>query len=206
MRPLFFALVTNLLCAQSPPDPARVQVFEVIPMTVKVGEPVELRWSATGAEWIRLEPLDKNFPPGGQVTYVIKERTVFWIHVSNMSGGQSVPLVVEIIPQDPQSPSAQQGADGNSRTPVAVPPPGGIWIQFAALADTENAERLRKELTRLTGSEVLRFDIDDPGHPGQTLQRLRMGPFSSVRAARKRLGNLHFKLRDLHLKPIVAVN
>lgn len=206
MRSLAFALMTSLLCAQLPQNPARIQVFEATPKAVKAGEPVELRWSATGADWIRLEPPGKEFPPTGHVTYVPRERTVFWIHASNLRGGQSVPLVVEMIPEAAPSLPAQAGTGEEPRTPASGPPPGGIWIQFAALANTGNAESFGKEMSRLTGTKVMRFDIDDPDHPGQTLHRLRMGPFPSAREARMRLRSLQPKLRSFHIKPFVAID
>ena len=203
MRPLVFTLMTSLLSAQLPQDPARIQVFEATLSTVRAGEAVELHWSATGTDRIRLEPLDQDFPPVGSATYKVKERTVFWIHASNMRGGQSVPLVVEIMPEESPSLRAQSGNNEGSRTP---PPLDRIWIQFAALADTGNTERLNKELSQFTGSKVARFDTNDPGHPGQRLHRLRMGPFSSIREARKRLRSLQSRLRSLHIQPIVVVD
>jgi hypothetical protein len=199
MNSLPFTLMTSLLCAQLAQEPARVQTFEAVPRSVKADEPIVLHWAATGTERIRLEPLDQDFPPVGQVTYVPRERTVFWIHASNTWGGQSIPLVVEIIPEGFN--------DGSSPPPAPISlDPGGIWIQLAALADPRAAETLGKAVLRLTGARVARFEIEAPRHPGQTLQRLRIGPYPSVREARRHLRSLQTKLQSLHLKPIVAVN
>jgi SPOR domain len=200
MRPFALVLVTCSLCAQVPQEPARIQVFEATPKAVKAGEPVELNWSATNTDRIRLEPLDQDLPAVGHVTYVPRERTVFWIHASNARGGQSMPLVVEMISQNAP---ALPGRSAGSGTP---PPSAGIWIQFAALTDAGSTERLSKELSRLTGATVAQFDIDDPGLPGQRLHRLRIGPFSSIGAARTRLRSLQPKLGSLHIKPFVAVD
>jgi hypothetical protein len=195
--------MTSLLGAQLPGDPARIQRFEATPTTVNAGEPVELRWVATGTESIRLDPPDQEFPPTGHFTFVPMARTVFWIHASNTRGGQSIPLVVEVIPKE-VVPLAVQNPVENLANPVARS--GGIWIQLAALADAGSAEHVRKEVLRLTGDKVELFDIDDPDHPGQTLHRLRIGPFSSKQEARKRILTLQPKIRSMRVKPFVAVD
>ena len=208
MKTLSFILVSSLLSAQLPKDPARIQVFEAIPRIAKAGEPVELHWSASGTERVRLEPQDQDFPPDGRVTIVPRERTVFWLHASNVWGGQSLPLVVDILPEgglvDPSRRSMNEGT-GDS---MALSPPAssGIWIQLAALAEASGADNLAKEVLRRTGIKVARFEFEDPEVPGRILHRVRIGPWSSIHEAKTRLRSLQAKLRPLQLKPFVAVD
>jgi hypothetical protein len=205
MQLLPLILATSLCGAQLPQDPARIQIFEAVPRFVKAGEAVELRWSATGTEQVRLEPLEQFFPPVGQVIYVPRERTVFWLHATNARGGQSIPVVVEILPATTDS-GPWVGARSEHPQPRVVPSEQGIWIQLAALADTTNAERLNLDVSRRTGLKVVLSEIEPPDQPGLVLHRLRIGPFASIREARSRLRSLQPKLRILRLKPIVVVN
>jgi cell division septation protein DedD len=147
-----------------------------------------------------LEPLNQDFPAEGHVTYVLKERTIFWLHAVNDRGGHSVPLVVEPLPREEpvQTAVAAEGPE------VRSAPPDGAWIQFVALEKVDQLPSLRKSLERITGSELAVFEVQAPGTTERVLHRLRMGPFHTVREARTRLRQLQPKLRRLHLKPIVT--
>jgi len=205
-------LLASVLGAQQALAPARIRTFLAIPSAAQAGETLELRWSVTGTDTVRLEPWNQEFPSEGRVTYVLKERTIFWLHASNALGGQSLPLAVELLP----TPA------GATLAPVAEPAPpspikpataerqraesGGAWIQFAALAEQDRVTALLQDLEEITGGDLAVFEIPDPGLPGRTLQRVRMGPFRTVGEARARLRQLQPKLRRLRLRPIVATD
>jgi hypothetical protein len=206
MRLLPWVLVPALLWAQSPQGPARIRVFEATPEAARPGESVELRWSATDADELWLEPMNLRCPPVGRTTYVLRERTIFWLHASNASGGQSVPILVDILPGPGSSPAPIAARAPSTEALLPTPPQAkgsGIWIQFAALADPESVARLRKDLARLAGVESFVFQVEVSG---KTLHRVRTGPFASVREAKLRLERLRLRLRALELRPIIATD
>ncbi|NTV74499.1 MAG: SPOR domain-containing protein, partial [Holophaga sp.] len=97
--------------------------------------------------------------------------------------------------------------------PVPVPKPlampaapaqaGAVWIQFAALSAPASVARLQGDLRRAAGIEAVLSDVADPQDPSRTLQRVRLGPFATPRAARARLEELKPHLAGLALKPYV---
>lgn len=204
MRLLPITLMTSLLWAQMPDHPARIKVFEASSKRVNAGDIVELRWAAMDADNVRLDPPGQDFPSVGKMAYMPKGRTVFWLFASNLRGGQSIPLIVEVIP--PKTPVVPV-PPRRREIPKAAPHPlgpGGIWIQFAACETLPRAQDLQKTLSRLLGKEIKLFEIKDPEHPGQTLHRVRVGPFPSFKEARKILREIQPQVRPMGLKPIVA--
>lgn len=101
MRRLLLPLLPCLLSAQATQEPARIQAFQATAKSVRRGEAVTLRWSATGADHVRLDPLGLILPAKGEITQMVSARMVYWLHVVNASGGQSLPLVVELLPETP---------------------------------------------------------------------------------------------------------
>jgi hypothetical protein len=107
MRRLLLPLLPCLLSAQTP-APAHISAFQTTAKAVRKGGTVTLRWSVTGADQVRLDPLGVILPAQGELTHLVTDRTVYWLHVSNAAGGQSVPLVVELLPEEgmPAAPAA----------------------------------------------------------------------------------------------------
>ncbi len=184
MNPLPLLALTGALGAQELPRAARILLFEVHPPLVKAGEPVELRWVTAGAEKVWLDPPGEDLPPHGRMIHRPVGPTVYWLFAGNGRGGQSVPAVVELLGQTAESPQ-------------------GIWIQFAALADGDRARRLQEDLSRSLGDPVRLFPVAAPNRSGQSLQRIRVGPFPSRAAAQRRLREIRPKAQALHLKPMV---
>ncbi|BDU73019.1 SPOR domain-containing protein [Mesoterricola silvestris] len=187
-------------------EPARIQVFTAVPGTVRRGDSVTLAWSATGTDRVRLDPLGVDFPPTGSLSHPLVGRTIFWLHASNPSGGQSRPVVVDVIPEDrpPASPiHPVTPTPLPSPPPSPLPSPGAVWIQFAALASPVGVQRLREDLRRTAGIETVVSDVPDPQDPRRTLRRVRLGPFVSDREAKARLRDLKPRLAALALKPYV---
>jgi pyruvate/2-oxoglutarate dehydrogenase complex dihydrolipoamide acyltransferase (E2) component len=105
--------------AQAAPEPAHIQVFQTTAKAVRRGDTVTLRWAATGADQVRLEPLGLILPAKGEITHLVTGRTVYWLNVSNAAGGQSVPLVVDLLPEAP----APAVATGPAALPPSTTPP-----------------------------------------------------------------------------------
>ena len=102
MKRLLFPFLPCLLAAQAAqaaPEPAHIQVFQTTARAVRRGDTVTQRWAATGADQVRLEPLGLILPAKGEITHLVTGRTVYWLNVSNAAGGQSVPLVVDLLPE-----------------------------------------------------------------------------------------------------------
>jgi hypothetical protein len=118
MRIVLLSLLPCLLCAQFPPEPAHIQVFQATAPAVRRGGTVTLRWSVAGADRVRLEPLGQDLPARGELTQSINGRTIFWLHATNLRGGQSKPLVVELLPDDQAFPNL----NGAQSLPVVVAP------------------------------------------------------------------------------------
>jgi len=100
MRRLLLSFLTCILTAQATPEPARIQTFQTNAKAVRRGATVTLRWNATGADQVRLDPLGLILPAKGEVTHLVTGRMVYWLHVFNAAGGQSTPLVVELLPEE----------------------------------------------------------------------------------------------------------
>ena len=101
MRHLLLSLLPCLLSAQVLPEPAHIQTFQTTAKAVRRGGTVTLRWSATGADQVRLDPLGLILPAKGELTHLVTGRTVYWLHITNAAGGQSAPLVVDLLPEEP---------------------------------------------------------------------------------------------------------
>ena len=69
------------------------------------------------------------------------------------------------------------GATGDGASPVAVPVPGGLFIQAGAFSDPKNAEHL---VERLRGGGYGKIFVRDNEIAGRRMYRVRIGPVSNV--------------------------
>jgi hypothetical protein len=136
MRHLLLSLLPCIVVAQPAPEPARIQAFQVSAATVHKGGSVTLRWSVTGATQVRLEPLGLVLPAQGEITHLVTGRTIYWLNASNQAGGQSRPLVVEVLPDEPLPAVLQPALPVQPLAPPVAPTPGlpVAAPQLAALA------------------------------------------------------------------------
>lgn len=231
MRHLLVSLMSCLLCAQVPPEPARIQVFQATATGVRKGGTVTLRWSVVGADRVRLEPLGQELPARGEITQPVNDRTVFWLHANNLRGGQSVPLVVELLPDDPAFPNLNGIQPPAPVQPPAVPvllpapmpalatrPPAAppkrraarragarpAWIQFAAMVNPRHLRRLQKNLLRAAATQASLWPVTR--RSGPPMQLVRSGPYPTVQAARARLRELAPLMASLRLQPIIITH
>jgi len=229
MKRLLLAFLPCLLSAQTVPGPARIQTFQTTAKAVRRGGTVTLRWSATGADQVRLEPLGLILPAKGEITHLVTGRTIYWLHADNAAGGQSMPLVVELLPEEPATAGPRWAAPPELPKLVDLPPvlpprapalpapaavhqarrvarrhgPRHAWIQFAATVSPKVAARLQRDLQRVatTGSTL----VVRNRRSGRPFHLIRNGPFPSVQAARLRLLELAPALRALNISPIILV-
>jgi rare lipoprotein A len=68
-------------------------------------------------------------------------------------------------------------ASGDGASPVAVPVPGGLFIQAGAFSDPKNAEHL---VERLRGGGYGKVFLRDNEIAGRRMYRVRIGPVSNV--------------------------
>jgi hypothetical protein len=225
MRRLLTLFLPCLLSAQAVGVPARIEAFQTTAKVVRKGATVTLRWNATGADTVRLDPLGLILPARGEITHLVTGRTVYWLHVSNSAGGQSLPLVVDLVPEDqPQlAPAPPPIAVPQDLPRLAALPPvpahrepalpaprvtprhatRRAWIQFAVTVSPRGAARLQGRLQRIaaTASRLLVRHR----HAGRPFHLIRTGPFPSARAARLRLRELAPAMKALGIRPIVIV-
>jgi len=209
-RSLLLFTLSTVLCAQAPQEPAHITFFQAVPGNARKGDTVTIRWSATGVERVRLEPLGVELPATGEMKWPVQDRIVFWLNAVNIKGGQSTPLVVEPLPApviaQPAPPRLLLGAASPPGTAAPVPAPtsGHAWIQFATFNNPRYAERLRRRLGRCQG---LTLTLSEQVRHGSARKRLRLraGPFRTLRAARYRVRRLEAVLAALNLKPLVIL-
>ncbi|MDR3671870.1 MAG: hypothetical protein P4L36_13565 [Holophaga sp.] len=232
MKRLLIPLLPCLLSAQVVPGPARIQVFQTTAKAVRKGSTVTLRWSATGADQVRLEPLDLILPARGEITHTVTGRTVYWLHVSNATGGQSVPLVVDLLPEE-SAPAIPTIPAGPPMVPIAAAPerpklaalPPSPSPQAPALPAAPARRMARHRGTRRVwiqfaatastkGAARLRWKLKRVAatestlqvrnrRSGRPLQLVRNGPFPSVQAARLRLRELAPAMQAMGIRPII---
>ncbi|BDU74449.1 SPOR domain-containing protein [Mesoterricola silvestris] len=227
MKRILLSLLPCLLAAQT--VPAHIDAFQATARAVRRGGTVTLRWSATGVDQVRLDPLGLILPAKGEITHLVSGRTVYWLHVTNGAGGQSVPLVVDLVPEEPaplppvpsilsplmppERPRMAALPDVPAPAPgVALPPPDRaahpqgartVWIQFAATVSSRGASRLQRTLLRTAATEsTLQVRHRRSGRP---FQLVRSGPFPSVQAARQHLLGLSRAMKALGIRPMVIL-
>lgn len=122
MRTLILSLLPCVLCAAAPQEPAHIQVFQATAAAVRKGAPVTLRWSVSGTDKVRLEPLGLVLPAQGEMTQPVTGRAVYWLHAANLWGGQSLPLVVEVLPEEPAAPALGLPTPVLATVPDPAPP------------------------------------------------------------------------------------
>jgi hypothetical protein len=226
MKRILLSMLPCFLSAQIIPEPAHVQAFQTTAKAVHRGATVTLRWSTTGAEQVRLDPLGLVLPAKGEITHLVTSRTVYWLHVTNAVGGQSVPLVVDLLPDEPalavpavplltppEMPRLTDLPPQAPALPVAMPTPPArrlarrrgprrVWIQFAATVSTKGAARLKRNLQRIAATDstlVTRYR-----RSGRPFRLIRNGPFPSLQAARLRLQELAPALQAMKINPIIV--
>ncbi len=196
-------VASTLLWSQGAPKSARVLLFEARPRSVKAGSPVELAWATQDATKVILEPPGEEVAPLGRRVVTPQEATVYWLHATNDGGGQSVPVAVavEVEPKPESKPESKPEARPEQEPPPPVEP--GFWIQFAALANEARAREIQGELTTAAGQPARLSRVETLASPGVPLHRIRMGPFSTRRAAQLRLRQVRAWAQTLGLKPVV---
>lgn len=233
MRRILIPILPCLLAAQPTPEPARIQAFQATAKAVRRGAPVTLRWSVTGADQVRLDPIGLILPAKGEITHMVAGRTVYWLHVANASGGQSAPLVIEVMPEEGLPPQPQPPllapvlpvdlpkladlpafpvlqarpvqATGAVATRRDLRRKGSrqVWIQYAALVSPRMVLRLQRSLQKVAATEST-----VQGHArrsGRPYHLVRSGPYGSVLEARTRLHAMAPALQRLNLRPIVIL-
>lgn len=121
MKRFLLPLLPCLLAAQT--VPAHIDAFQATAKAVARGGSVTLRWSATGVDQVRLDPLGLILPAKGELTHLVTGRTVYWLHVTNGAGGQSTPLVVDVLPEAPvPAPAPVPSMLPLPQVPSALPP------------------------------------------------------------------------------------
>jgi len=104
-------------------EPARIQVFMAMPAVVRRGNPVTLSWSATGTDRVKLEPLGVELPSKGSLHHALIGRTTFWLSAVNAWGGQTLPVVVDVLPDEPPPPQPAIAPPPPPPVQSPVPPP-----------------------------------------------------------------------------------
>jgi hypothetical protein len=95
-------------------DPAKVCTFTASRTAIRPGEPVELRWECQGADAkVRLQPGNLELDGKSAVTVIPDGTTVYTLSVSNLAGGETRSIEVQVIPGLPEA----------SAPPVPVPAP-----------------------------------------------------------------------------------
>jgi hypothetical protein len=232
MKRLLLAILPCLLSAQVAPEAARIQTFQSTAKVVRRGDTVTLRWAATGTGQVRLDPLGLILPAKGEITHTVTGRITYWLHVSNSTGGQSVPLVVDLVPETtapvlpavplPVMPAELPKLAALPQTALPQPPAlpsaapaiptrrvarrhGGrrAWIQFAATVSVKGANRMQRNLQRVAALDSTLLVRNR--RAGRPYQLIRYGPFPSAQAAAHRLQELAPSMRALNIKPIVIL-
>ncbi len=214
--PILLSAALGILLAD---EPARIEAFTAMPAAVRRGSPVTLAWTATGTDRVKLHPLGVELPAKGSISHPLIGRTTFWLSAVNVWGGQTLPVVVDVLPDEPApapiappppvhtvpppAPVRLAPPPVPAPTPSLVPQAGSIWIQFAALSLPEGIARLQEDLRRAAGLATTLSAVPDPRDPRRTLQRVRLGPFATPHAAKARLQELQPRLAGLGLKPYV---
>lgn len=95
--------------------------------------------------------------------------------------------------------TAEKGRDVAAQTaPVQTGSAKGIWIQFIALFNAESAQSVKSQLEQNTGHPVTVFQAPSNG---QTVNRIRMGPFNSRKEAFSRMREVRAKALSMDLNP-----
>ena len=235
MKRILLSLLPCLLSAKVVPGPAQIQSFQTTAKAVRRGGTVTLRWSATGADQVRLDPIGLILPAKGELTHLVTGRTVYWLHVTNAAGGQSAPLVVDLLPEEP-APTVPTVPAGPLPMPSALPQslprlaelPPALPLQATVLPVATPPRHVGKRLaTRRVwiqfattvstrGAARLQRSLQRVAatdatvqmrnrRAGRPFQLIRSGPFPSVQAARLRLQELAPAMRALRIKPMIVL-
>lgn len=90
----------------TPVPPPIVQIFNVQPAQVTLGESVSIEWSVSGAEKVSISPLPDTLPPNGNISHLPAQvGTVQYVLVAYYETEESEPLIreVSVLPQ-PETP------------------------------------------------------------------------------------------------------
>jgi len=111
-------------------NPAKVCTFSASRTAIRPGEPVELRWECQGDDAkVRLQPGNLELDGKSTVTVIPDGTTVYTLSVSNLAGGETRSVEVQVIPGLPEpaptpAPAALPGvAVATSPTLATIPAP-----------------------------------------------------------------------------------
>jgi hypothetical protein len=97
-------------------SPAKVCTFSASRTAIRPGEPVELRWECQGGDAkVRLQPGNLELDGKSAVTVIPDGTTVYTLSVSNLAGGETRSVEVQVIPGLPE-------ATAVAALPVPPPP------------------------------------------------------------------------------------
>jgi hypothetical protein len=147
MRRILLSFLPCLLSAQALPGPAHVQTFQATAPAVRRGTTVTLRWNVTGTDQVRLDPVGLILPAKGEITHVVMGRTIYWLHANNAAGGQSAPLVVDVLPEETLTPAPALLLPAQAPVPpepprlAALPPVPALQAPLPAVVPTARIPR-----------------------------------------------------------------
>ncbi|MFN8010840.1 MAG: hypothetical protein U0P81_05495 [Holophagaceae bacterium] len=87
-------------------NPAKVCTFTASRTAIRPGDPVELRWECQGNDAkVRLQPGNLELDGKSSVTVIPDGTTVYTLSVSNLAGGETRSVEVQVIPGLPEAPA-----------------------------------------------------------------------------------------------------
>ncbi|MBK8727393.1 MAG: hypothetical protein IPL96_15485 [Holophagaceae bacterium] len=108
-------------------SPAKVCTFTASRTAIRPGEPVELRWECQGDDSkVKLQPGNLELDGKSAVTVIPDGTTVYTLSVSNLAGGETRSLEVQVIPGLPEPPAV-------AALPAPVAPPAAVPAPPAAV-------------------------------------------------------------------------
>lgn len=103
-------------------SPAKVCTFSASKTAIRPGEPVELRWECQGDDSkVKLQPGNLELDGKSVVTVIPDGTTVYTLSVSNLAGGETRSLEVQVIPGLPEPPTVAALPAPAAPPPAAAP-------------------------------------------------------------------------------------
>lgn len=105
-------------------SPAKVCTFTASKTAIRPGEPVELRWECQGDDAkVKLQPGNLELDGKSVVTVIPDGTTVYTLSVSNLAGGETRSVEVQVIPGLPEVAASPAPAPAAAPVPASAPPP-----------------------------------------------------------------------------------